>query len=72
MQVSHYLKMYLRHPLLIERLTKAGFENIAADVIYRDGFSDALDEMQTKTHRTCVWKNRTYLCCRSKKQVCRC
>ena len=51
MQVSHYLKMYLRHPLLIERLTKAGFENIAADVIYRDGFSDALDEMQTKTHR---------------------
>lgn len=20
----------------------------------------------------CVWKNRTYLCCRSKKQVCRC
>jgi DNA-directed RNA polymerase subunit RPC12/RpoP len=51
MQVSYYLKMYLRHPLLIERLTKAGFENIAADVIYRDGFSDALDEMQTKTHR---------------------
>ena len=51
MQVSHYLKMYLRHPLLIERLTKAGFENIAADVIYRDGFSDALDETQTKTHR---------------------
>jgi len=51
MQVSYYLKMYLQHPLLIERLTKAGFENIAADVIYRDGFSDALDETQAKTHR---------------------
>lgn len=51
MQVSHYLKMYLQHPLLVERLTKVGFENIAADVIYRDGFSDALDETQAKTHR---------------------
>ena len=51
MQVSHYLKMYLRHPLLIERLTKVGFENIVADVVYRHGFSDALDEMQARTHR---------------------
>ena len=51
MQVSYYLKMYLRHPLLIERLTKAGFENIVADLVYRHGFSDALDEEQTKTHR---------------------
>lgn len=51
MQVSHYLKMYLQHPLLIERLTKVGFENIVADVVYQHGFSDALDEMQTKTHR---------------------
>lgn len=51
MQVSYYLKMYLRHPLLIERLTKAGFENIVADLVYRYGFSDALDEEQTKTHR---------------------
>ena len=51
MQVSHYLKMYLQHPLLIERLTKVGFENIVADVVYRHGFSDALDEEQTKTHR---------------------
>ena len=40
MQVSHYLKMYLRHPLLIERLTKVGFENIVADVVYRHGFGD--------------------------------
>lgn len=51
MQVSHYLKMYLQHPLLIERLTKVGFENIVADVVCRHGFSDALDEEQTKTHR---------------------
>ena len=51
MQVSHYLKMYLRHPLLVERLTKVGFENIVADVVYRHGFSDALDETQAKTHR---------------------
>ena len=51
MQVSRYLEMYLQHPLLIERLTKTGFENIAADVIYRYGFSDALDEMQDKPHR---------------------
>lgn len=51
MQVSHYLKMYLRHPLLIERLTKVGFENIVADVVYRHGFGDALDEMQARTHR---------------------
>ena len=51
MQVSHYLKMYLQHPLLIERLTKVGFENIVADLVYRHGFSDALDEEQTKTHR---------------------
>ena len=51
MQVSYYLKMYLQHPLLIERLTKAGFENIVADVVYRHGFSDALDEMQARTHR---------------------
>ena len=51
MQVSHYLKMYLRHPLLVERLTKVGFENIVADVVYRHGFSDALDEMQARTHR---------------------
>ena len=50
-QVSHYLKMYLRHPLLVERLTKVGFENIVADVVYRHGFSDALDEMQARTHR---------------------
>ena len=50
-QVSHYLKMYLRHPLLVERLTKVGFENIVADVVYRHGFSDALDETQAKTHR---------------------
>lgn len=57
MQVSHYLKMYLQHPLLIERLTKVGFENIVADVVYQHGFSDALDEMQTKTHRIlCVEK----------------
>lgn len=57
MQVSYYLKMYLRHPLLIERLTKAGFENIVADLVYRHGFSDALDEEQTKTHRIlCVEK----------------
>ena len=57
MQVSHYLKMYLQHPLLIERLTKVGFENIVADVVYRHGFGDALDEMQTKTHRIlCVEK----------------
>ena len=51
MQVSRYLEMYLQHPLLIERVTKTGFENIAADVIYRYGFSDALDEMQDKLHR---------------------
>ena len=51
MQVSHYLKMYLRHPLLVERLTKVGFENIVADVVYRHGFSDALDEMQARTNR---------------------
>ena len=51
MQISHYLKMYLRHPLLVERLTKVGFENIVADVVYRHGFSDALDETQAKTHR---------------------
>ena len=51
MQVSHYLKMYLRHPLLVERLTKVGFENIVADVVYRHGFSDALDDTQAKTHR---------------------
>lgn len=51
MQVSRYLEMYLQHPLLIERLTKTGFENIAADVIYRYGFSDALDETQDKPHR---------------------
>lgn len=43
MQVSHYLKMYLQHPFLIERLTKVGFENIVADVVYQHGFSDALD-----------------------------
>lgn len=51
MQVSHYLKMYLQHPLLIERLTKVGFENIVADVVYQHGFSDALDETQARTHR---------------------
>lgn len=51
MQVSYYLKMYLQHPLLIERLTKVGFRDIVSDVVYRDGFSDALDETQTKTHR---------------------
>ena len=51
MQVSYYLKMYLQHPLLVERLTKVGFKNIVSDVIYRGGFSDALDETQTKTHR---------------------
>ena len=50
MQVSYYLKMYLQHPLLVERLTKVGFKNIVSDVIYRGGFSDALDETQTKTH----------------------
>ena len=51
MQVSYYLKMYLQHPLLIERLTKVGFRDIVSDVVYRDGFSDALDDTQTKTHR---------------------
>ena len=51
MQVSHYLAMYLQYPRLVERLTKVGFENIVADVVYRHGFSDALDEEQTKTHR---------------------
>ena len=51
MQVSYYLKMYLQHPLLVERLTKVGYKNIVSDVVYRNGFSDALDETQTKTHR---------------------
>ena len=51
MQVSYYLKMYLQHPLLVERLTKVGFKNIVSDIVYRNGFSDALDETQTKTHR---------------------
>ena len=50
-QVSYYLKMYLQYPLLVERLTKVGFKNIVSDIIYRNGFSDALDETQTKTHR---------------------
>lgn len=51
MQVSYYLAMYLQYPRLVERLTKVGFENIVADVVYRHGFSDALDETQAKTHR---------------------
>ena len=51
MQVSYYLKMYLQHPLLVERLTKVGFKNIVSDVVYHNGFSDALDETQAKTHR---------------------
>ena len=72
MQVSHYLKMYLRHPLLIERLTKAGFETLLQMLYTAMGSVIALDEMQTKTHRILRVENRTYLCCRSKKQVCRC
>lgn len=51
MQVSYYLKMYLQHPLLVERLTKVGFKNIVSDVVYHNGFSDVLDETQAKTHR---------------------
>ena len=72
MQVSYYLKMYLQHPLLIERLTKVGFRDIVSDVVYRDGFSDALDETQTKTHRILrVQKEVPYRCwtgwCRQKR-----
>ncbi len=72
MQVSYYLKMYLRHPLLIERLTKAGFENIVADLV--TGTASVMRWMKSKPKRTafCVWRNRMCLCYESKKEVCRC
>lgn len=72
MQVSYYLKMYLQHPLLIERLTKVGFRDIVSDVVYRDGFSDALDETQTKTHRILRVQKKMCLFCWRKMQPWRC
>ena len=73
MQVSYYLKMYLQHPLLVERLTKVGYKNIVSDVVYRNGFSDALDETQTKTHRILrVQKRRCVFSAGEKMQTWRC
>ena len=63
MQVSYYLKMYLQHPLLIERLTKVGFRDIVSDVVYRDGFSDALDERKPKRIVFCACRKKMCLFC---------
>ena len=36
MQVSTYLRVYRRHPKLIEHLVKVGFERIVSDIVYAE------------------------------------
>lgn len=51
MQVSTYLRVYRRHPKLIEHLVKVGFERIVSDIVYRHGMGAEIDDTQKRTHR---------------------
>lgn len=51
MQVSTYLRVYRRHPKLIEHLVKVGFERIVSDIVYRHGMGAEIDATQKRTHR---------------------
>lgn len=51
MQVSTYLRVYQRHPKLIEHLVKVGFERIVSDIVYRHGMGAEIDATQKRTHR---------------------
>ena len=50
MQLWPFLRAYLEHPRL-EHLVKTGFFSLAADLAYRCGYADTLDESQHRTHR---------------------
>lgn len=50
MQVSTYLRVYRRHPKLIEHLVKVGFERIVSDIVYRHGMPTHYESAADSNH----------------------